>query len=188
MELDKLTKAFGNKTIPTLLKELLQFDNTIAKDDYFSEGFEFYADEENYMLKTYCEDETFLNSFVAFAQADGTGSNYAFWTSNQSSNLENAPIVAFGSEGGYHIIAENIGDFLQILTYDAEPMIDWDDAYYYKDEEDYEASTHREAYRKWLNDNHQISATNNADELVEKAQKKYQQEFKDWMSKYHSEE
>jgi hypothetical protein len=187
MELSELTKAFGNKKVPEILIELLTFDNTVSKDNWFSEGFEFSVDEENHLFKTYSENEDFLNSLIQFAQADGTGSTYAFWINDANKNLDTVPIVAFGSEGGYHIVSENIQALFKVLSYDVEPMIDWDSISYYKDSEDFEPSKYIDNYRNWLEKNHQILPTGNANEIVQNAQKKYQQEFKEWVGKYYSE-
>lgn len=187
MKINELTKAFGERPIPKLLTDLLHFDNTVSQDDWFSEGFEFSTDEENHMLKTYCEEDEFINSLIQFAQADGTGSSYTFWIKDNDKSLDNAPIVVFGSEGGYHVISKNINDFLSVLAYDVEPMIDWDSISYYKDEEDYEPSKYNDSYRNWLVENHQIETTKNANEIVQNAQEKYQEEFKEWMNKYYSE-
>jgi len=187
MEITELAKAFGKRQIPEILLELLNFVNTVSKDNWFSEGFEFSIDEEKYGLKTYSEENDFLHSLIEFAKADGTGSTYAIWIKNNDESLENMPIVAFGSEGGYHIVSENIKGLLEILSYDVEPMIDWDTVDYYKDEDDYEASEYIEIYQKWLTENYQIQVTNNADKIVENAQEKYQEEFELWVGKYYSE-
>lgn len=186
MHLAELTKVFGDRKIPIILTELLNFDNTISKDSWFSAGFEFRVDEENYMLKTYSEEDEFLNSLIQFAQADGTGSTYAFWIKGLNEDLDIAPIVAFGSEGGYHIVSENISSLLKILTYDAEPMIDWDSIHYYRNDDDYEPSRYIDAYRSWLEKNYQIGTVSNADEIVQNAQNRYQEEFKEWIGKFES--
>lgn len=184
MEVTRLIKAFGQRQIPKTLVELLKFANTVSKDNWFSEGFEFSIDEEKYGLKTYSEENEFLHSFIEFAKADGTGSTYAIWIKNNNESLENMPIVAFGSEGGYHIVSENLKGLLEILTYDVEPMIDWEGIDFYKDEDNYEASEHIEAYQNWLKENYQIRITNNANKIVENAQEKYQKEFESWVAKY----
>ncbi|MBT29931.1 MAG: hypothetical protein CMO01_09755 [Thalassobius sp.] len=183
MEISEFKKAFRHKPIPEILIGLLNFTNTIAIDDWFSQGFEFEVDEENYMLKTYSLEEEFLTSLIPFALADGTGSVYAFWLKNKENSLENTPIVAFGSEGGYHIISESIDDLLKILTFDTEVYVDHDDVSYFKSEDD-EPSKFIKEYQNWLLENYQISATNNPDEIVQKAREKYQKEFEKWMNKF----
>lgn len=187
MEKNKLIKVAGEHNLPDILLELINFDNSVANDDWFSEEFEFITDEEIYMLKTYSEDDEFLSSFIPFAQANAGGSLYAFWIKNNDISLDKSPIVAFGDEGGHHIVSENIYDLLKILTYDVRPMIDWDSIYYYKDKEDYEPSKYRDQFRNWLNDKYQIESTNNADEIVQTAQEKHQEDFKEWIGKYYSE-
>lgn len=144
-------------------------------------------DVGKHIFKTYSEDNEFLNSLLQFAQADGTGSIYAFWLKNSDNNLENSPIVAFGSEGGFHVVSENIKELFQILTYDAEPMIDWDSIFYHKDIENHKPSKYAATYHEWLKDNYQIEITNSADEIVKNAQNKYQLKFKNWVNEFYSE-
>ncbi|TCI89984.1 hypothetical protein [Tenacibaculum sp. M341] len=78
MRLEDLKKIFSDLKPPKILIELLGFVNVHSKNDWFSDGFEFYFDEKKQMLKTYSEENDFLNSLIEFAQADGTGSTYAF--------------------------------------------------------------------------------------------------------------
>jgi hypothetical protein len=182
------SKNFNGLTIPPGLVMLLDFQNNIAKDEFYSAGFELTVDEEKYGLKTYSGDVNFLHSILEFADADGMGATYGFWLRNNTKSLEEAPIVIFGGEGGNHIVASNILALFQILTYDVEPMVSWDKVYYYKDEDDFEASEQSESFKRWLYDNFKINETNNADIIVKAAQEKYQEEFKDWMKNYHEEE
>lgn len=145
---EDLIEYFQNIQIPSKLLALLKFDNEAAEQKYFSDGFEFSLDKEKTGLKTYSTDELFLNSIYEFANADGTGSSYGFWLKDNITNLNEAPIVVFGSEGGYHVVAKNLDELLQLLTFDSEPMIDWDEVYYYKDIEEYEPSGKIKEYRE----------------------------------------
>ena len=133
--IDELTKEFGSYRVPDLLMKLAEFE-TDCSSGYFSESFEFSFDPDKYGLKTYSENEVFLNSFVEFAQADAGGSTYAVWIQEGVTDLNSAPIVVFGSEGGVHVIAKDMSELLEILAYDAEPMVDWDEVFYYRDEDE----------------------------------------------------
>lgn len=123
-------EQFNGHAVPEALLSLLQFANEKSKMDCFSDGFEFSINLDKCGLKTYSEDEEFLSSIIEFANADGTGSTYGFWLNNKDKNLIEAPVVIFGSEGDFHVVANNINDLLQILTFDSEPMVDWDSLYY----------------------------------------------------------
>ena len=83
------------------------------------------------------------------------------------------------------MIAENFSDLLQILTFDSEPMADWQSVTYFRDEN--EPSQENESYNKWLFDNFQIKPVDDANIIVKKAQKKYQAEFKNWMKLFYAE-
>ena len=182
---EELVSYFQGLIIPKRLLELLKFDNEVAVNNYFSDGFEFSIDKEKIGLKTYSDNVTFLNSIYEFANADGTGSSYGFWLKDNNSDLEQAPIVVFGSEGGYHVVASNLDELLQILTFDCEPMIDWDYISYYKDPDDFETSSKSKEYREWLRNDCALSAIDNADEIVEKAQIAHKDSFNAWVNKFY---
>ena len=96
--------------------------------------------------------------------------------------LEDAPIVVFGSEGGVHIVAEDIRGMLEILATDAEVAVDWDSIYYYADEED-EGSEYHAEYIQWVKE---ILGTSlrHADQVVEAAHKKLQSRLVEWMKPF----
>jgi hypothetical protein len=72
------------------------------------------------------------------------------------------------------------------LSFDAEPMVSWDEVNYYKDENDFEPSEQYETFKKWLFDNFRINQTNNAENIIKAAQIKYQVEFVNWMENYYA--
>lgn len=181
----ELVTFFEGIDVPNKLLDLLKFDNEVAGQEYFSDGFEFSLDKEKVGLKTYSTDEKFLKSIYEFANADGTGSTYGFWLMNGNTNLNEAPIVVFGSEGGYHVVAKNLDDLLKILTFDSEPMIDWDEVYYYKDLDDFEPSSKSAEYHKWLKNKFNIEPVDNADKIVGDAQKLYKDSFNEWVGKFY---
>jgi hypothetical protein len=110
------------------------------------------------------------------------------WLCNGDTDLSNTPVILFGSEGGYHVVAKNITQLLQLLTYDAEPMASWERVYYYKDEQDHQPSEEIDRFPKWVFDKYQLPALSNTDILIEQAQTKYQDEFNEWIKKYTKEE
>ena len=182
---EDLISHFQGLNIPEKLSALLKFSNEVAQKNYFSDGFEFSLDKEKSGLKTYSDNEEFLHSIYEFANADGTGSSYGFWLKDGSSDLDRAPIVAFGSEGGFQIVANNLDGLLQILTFDSEPMIDWDEIYYYKDPDDFEPSAKSKEYSDWLIKECALVAIDSADEIVEKAQNRHKDSFNAWVGKFY---
>lgn len=182
---DDLIEHFNGLSLPNRLLSLLKFDHKIAQNSCFSDGFEFSVDKEKIGLKTYSDNGEFLNAIYEFANADGTGSSYGFWLKDGNTNLEQVPIVAFGSEGGFHVVSNNFDELLQILTFDSEPMIDWDEISYYKDPDDFEPSAKSSEYRDWLNSECSLSTIDNVDEIVEKAQKLHKESFNAWVAKFY---
>lgn len=115
LPLSEFKKNFGKLSIPNALIQLLDFQNSIGEDVFYAQGFQL-AVIENEGVRTYSEDDIFLKSLIEFAQADGTGSSYSFWLRDSTRSLDDAPIVIFGSEGGYHVIAQNIVELFKVLT------------------------------------------------------------------------
>jgi len=169
---------------PILLLELEKFNNRIANGSFFSEGFQLNTISNKTILKTYSEEKDFLNSIYVFAMADGSGSVYAYW--KRSKNIENNPVVIFGSEGGYHVVAKNTEDLLRILTLDSEPHVDWEVINYSENIDNNEPSEYINEYCKWLKENYNISKINNASKIIDDAQRMYKKEFEKWMSSYYN--
>lgn len=185
----KLKKSFNNLEIPETLNKLIDFMQDHS-DNFFSSGFEYRIDENNDAWKTYSEDPNFYNYLFEFANAEGSGSSYAFWINNNQTELEDVPIVVSGSEGGIHIVAKNIKELLHILAADCEPMIDFDGVHYisfsdmYDDEEDYTSKYHS-LYLQWLKNNFNYEHFPDPNEIVKKAQDKYQKQFNEWIEQFY---
>lgn len=171
--------------VPTILVDLLAFEADNAIDNYYSESFELIVDDK-YSLKIFSKESTFLDQLFPFAQADNNGSFYAFWL-RKGQDLNTAPIVVFGSDGGYHVVANNLLSLLRLLSLDVEPMVDEDGVYYYKDEENYEPSPYSRKFKKWLREYYFLSPISTnfvAEQLVEEAQDLYQELFLLWMAPF----
>lgn len=181
----ELLSYFSDLEIPSNLIKLLNFEHTNAYDDNFSESFELDIDEAKEGLKTYSTDPRFLESLYEFARADASGSYYAFWLNDNNRDLSVAPIVIFGSEGGFHVVASYFNEFLQLLTFDNEPMVDWDNIYYYKDPETYQPSLKHQEYCDWLINELSITPIADANTIVDSAKQKYQQHFNVWIRQFY---
>lgn len=185
----KYKKSFNDLDIPETLNKLIDF---IVDDcsNFISKGFEFRIDADKSAWKTYSEDPNFYNYLFEFANSDGSGSSYAFWINDNQTDLENVPIVVSGSEGGIHIVAENIQQLLLILASDSEPMTDFDSVYYCEDDEDSEYTFKSQCnpiYLQWLKDQFNYANFENPNIIVKKAQDKYQKQFKEWIEKFYKE-
>ena len=167
-------------SLPQELLLLRQFDQDLK--EAYSEGFELLENPGSAMLRSYSVNETFLASLIEFANASASGSTYAFWIANDK-NLSTAPIVLFGDEGGYHIVAKNIRELLAILTFDAEPMVDWERVFYYKGKA-YVESPLKNKFRDWLLSTFQIKAVDDPGAIVKNAQTSHSEEFQTWMKQY----
>jgi hypothetical protein len=81
-------------------------------------GFEAYAQgfglarfgDQSGLRAGWTEDDDALARLIPFAQATGTGSEYAFWRVDDRTDIGSLPVVVFGDEGGELVMARNVGD------------------------------------------------------------------------------
>lgn len=182
--LEEFAVQFGNYKLPEDLVKLYEFEQEHGVESY-SECFGLTITEEKTGIKTWSEEEEFYNSFIEFAGANGSGSSYAYWLIDK--DLNNCPIVVFGDEGGVHVVAENTRKLIQLLTLDTEISVDFDSAYFYKDEEYYEESENKEEFQEWVKEQFgfdAIESNEEADEIVAQAKRKYKQKFNDFLVKF----
>jgi hypothetical protein len=182
--LEEFAVQFGSYKIPEDLVKLYEFEQEHGVESY-SECFGLTITEEKTGIKTWSEEEEFYNSFIEFAGANGSGSSYAYWLIDK--DLNNCPIVVFGDEGGVHVVAESTRKLIQLLTLDTEISVDFDSAYFYKDEEYYEESENKEEFQEWVKEQFgfdAIESNEEADEIVAQAKRKYKQKFNDFLVKF----
>jgi hypothetical protein len=173
LTLEDFKLQFEKYTIPRDLKMLFDFENEYGSES-FSECFYLNAIDKT-GLKSWCDKKDFLNSFIEFATANGSGSTYAYWLVEK--DIEKCPIVVFGDEGGIHIVASSTKDLIHLLTYDIEIMVDHEEATFYKDEEDYEKSENKKEFVKWAKENFDLKAIKNEEEtekIISNAKNKFQ--------------
>jgi hypothetical protein len=134
-------------------------------------------------LDTWSADEAFVSRFLTFAQANGTGSIYAFWRVDDRTDLASLPVVVFGDEGGQHVVASDLRDLLRLLAYDTEVMVDWADAYYYR-EPDQRTSRNHDQYVAWLADRFGLTPPDDPDPIVEAARARYGEAFRAFCARF----
>jgi hypothetical protein len=182
--LEEFAVQFGSYKLPEDLVKLYEFEQEHGVESY-SECFGLTITEEKTGIKTWSEEEEFYKSFIEFAGANGSGSSYAYWLIDK--DLNNCPIVVFGDEGGVHVVAESTRKLIQLLTLDTEISVDFDSAYFYKDEEYYEESENKEEFQEWVKEQFgfdAIESNEEADEIVAQAKRKYKQKFNDFLVKF----
>lgn len=150
---------FQPESVPEPLAKLIDFAAT--QKGWFSQGLEMEVDPADMMFSTYSDKPAFLDNLFHIAEADGTGSSYAIW---RQGDLTTSPIIIFGSEGGYHVVAENLQGLFRILTLDAEPMVSWKKIFYSKPD-DHEPSDRAVAYSKWLTQTFGLAPVKDAKEV-----------------------
>lgn len=176
-------KQFGIYTMPYDLERLFKFEKEYGGGTY-ADGFCLNL-IDNTGLETYSEEESFLNSFIEFATATAGGSTYAIWVINE--NLEKCPVVVFGDEGGIHLVAKNTEDLVRLLSYDVEISVDWNAAYFYKDEDQNNESEHRGAFLAWSKANSGLKPIQTDEEaavIIQEANDQFADSLYDFLVKY----
>jgi hypothetical protein len=183
MNIKEFKENLGFTEIPSELEKLVYFQINISSFENYSQGFGVLVDNKS-GLKSWSEDVLFLDKLFPFAQANGSGSFYSIWNDGTSKPINQMPIVVFGDEGGAHIVAENILQLLHLLTFDAEISVDFDEAYFYKDQNDYEVSEDLNELLKWLKGDYGLEQINDPSDIISSAQGKYKEEFDKWFRQY----
>jgi hypothetical protein len=181
--IEEFTENFHGHEIPHELLLLLEFQDK-SGTDIFSVGFELACNFKEGLSYRWSKDPDFLNDLFPFAIANRSGSFYAFWNKSASSQLMEMPIVLFDVDGGEHIVAEDLSQLLQILTYDAEPTVDQEAVRFPRDAEQYKPSPKLDQFKTWIKETFNVDEVENPELIVRVAQEKHQQSFNDWKVQY----
>ena len=130
-------------------------------------------------------DEEYFERLIIFANADGTGAKYAFWVNNIEKSLEESPIIVIGSEGHIQVVAKNIKELLQLLSFGPEGM----DGSFYKDLDDFEEPENASEFREWMKSELNIQPIKDIDvedseevnDIINQAVKEFGDPFREWM-------
>jgi tetratricopeptide (TPR) repeat protein len=151
--LEKFTKLYAPYTVPDTLKKLIVFEEQYGADNYVTSFFLDPEEKKEFFYYAFSGDAAVnakvADSFLPLANIDGTGGSIAFWVHDRNNtDLENAPIVALGSEGHIGLVAKNLKDLLFMMSLGVEGM----DGEYsqYDSSEEYYRRPGFMAYREWL--------------------------------------
>jgi hypothetical protein len=181
--LEEFAKNFAPDAVPLELEQLLAFQEGGAGFGEYADGFGLNRDDKG-GLKSWSSDPAFLSRLLPFATANGSGSFYALWADGNSEGASSFPVVAFGDEGGAHVVAENLRALLRILAFDVEPRIDLGGVSY--DRYDDKHTRSHDAYVQWLSG---LGLEPAADPMtiVDAAQAKHKAAFDAWFADYYQE-
>lgn len=192
MKKKEFASMFSGYKVPKELKSLYEFQKSEGVPSYYSNTF-YLLDEENEILESFSTEEKFLQSFLPFAEANSTGSVYAFWIKDKSvTDLEACPVVIFGDEGGVFVVAQNLKELLQIAAYDIEAVV-YPDEFFYSDKEEleeegeYVAAEFYKEYLDWLRSEAKLKpilTIEAVDAVVNEAQEKFGNELETLMSSF----
>ena len=195
--LKEYEKAFYGHTIPKTLQALAQFEEEVEGETY-AESFWLKTDKDifNYWLNDSSKEEIeeYSSHVFPFAHADGTGAFYAFWVKDDTVDLEEAPVVCYGSEGEVKIVSKNLKDLIKILSYGPEGM---DGNYGFYEEETIETFTQYYpnfmVFREWMKEtlsiepikNWKVLESEEVNEIIAEANRQYQKDFDAWQYRFY---
>ncbi|KGE12514.1 hypothetical protein [Sphingobacterium deserti] len=183
MDIKKFKQNWGVAAVPTELESLINFQNNNSAPEFYSRGFAVTIDDK-LGLKSWSDDPAFLANLFPFAQANGTGSFYAIWNDGTAKSIEEMPIVVFGDEGGAHIVAENLRQLFELLTFDSEICVDLEQAYFHKTEGQQE-SRDLDKFLRWLQENFGLKQSQHTAKIITSAQEKYKEPFDNWFERFY---
>lgn len=185
MNIQAFKENLGIRELPATLEKLILFQEEQSDFECYSQGFGVLIDDKS-GIKSWSEDEAFLARLYPFAQANGSGSAYAFWDKDASGDLNGLPVVVFGDEGGVHVVASNLLKLMQMLLFDSEISVDFDEVYFYKDEDDYEESEDHQTYKNWLKKEFDLDPVEDPETLIREAEERYKEDFDRWFEQYYA--
>ena len=126
--IDDYKKAFGKYEVPLTLKKFAMFEEEAGCGNTFNRNFDLMVDEDAF--STYLDEDelsekeiaSYNDALLPFATTDGTGGIVAFWIKKGNDDLEKAPIISFGSEGYIGVVAQDLKEFIKLLSFGAECM------------------------------------------------------------------
>lgn len=189
---EEFTALFKGNKVPSEIKSLLELQVSETVPSYYSNAI-YLIDEDPGIIESISEEEEFVNSFIPFAEANSTGSIYAFWVQDkQNKDLSNCPVVVFGDEGGAFVVSKNVKELLQIAAYDVEPVVFMDEFYFPDlveliDEGEFEASEFNKEYLDWLRTEAKLKpilTVEAVDNILAEAQDQYGEALEQFVSKF----
>jgi hypothetical protein len=152
--------------------------------EQYSDGFGLldYADASG-LEAGWSKDPDFLDRLIPFAQANGSGSFYALWRVDDRADLGTLPVVVFGDEGGEFVVARDLRELLQLLGYDSEISV-YDEAYFYRDDDDHEASPYHQEYLAWLAENFGLAPEQDPAAVISAARAELGERFASWLRRF----
>lgn len=176
MDIYDLEQNFGNYYPPKILVELLDLQNKYY--DY-AKGFGIFG-EGTLAIQHISMAAEFLTKILCFAN-DEKGSTFAVWDDKTEKDIKEMPIIVIGDKEGMHVIAENVKQLLQLLTFDITISVDNDQVYFNKDIANHKKSLHHNFFLNWLKENYQIARTGEPNRIIKSAQGKYKIQFDNWL-------
>ncbi|MFE3461818.1 hypothetical protein ACFXKD_30110 [Nocardiopsis aegyptia] len=161
------------------LNLLREFEDRIGPV-YYSDGFELREYGADAGLHTWSEHPDFLSRFVPFAQANGSGSDYALWRCDDRTDLATLPVVLIGDEGHVYVIARDLRELFRLLALDSEPFAEFG-FLAAGDVEDHTAGHHE--YLTWLDRNFGLGPPEDVRALWA-ARQEHDDRFRAWASRF----
>ncbi len=183
LKLKEFKKNFHHHEIPDEISRLVEFQNAIGKP--FCRGFQLALDDKA-RLRPIFEKREFLDAMCPLGKATSAGSLYVIWARESVKQIGDCPVLAFGDEGGVHIVAENSLQLMRILTLDAEPMIDSESLVFMKDDGE-PASAGAQEYAVWLEKHYKqtpVKSVAEVDLVVRTAQSLLEKPLQGWLKHF----
>ncbi|MQY14407.1 hypothetical protein SRB5_45740 [Streptomyces sp. RB5] len=171
-----MSEAYSPIPELNLLKE---FENRLGPI-YYSDGFELREYNADSGLDTWSDHPDFLTRFIPFAQANGSGSDYALWRCDDRRDLATLPIVMIGDEGALYVIARNLPELFQLLAIDSEPFSDM--GFHTPDSAEEHSPGHHE-YLTWLHQTFGLEPPEDVEALWAE-RKELDDRFRTWASQF----
>lgn len=167
------------------LNRLWEFDR--EQREFYAGRFEMRPFGKDSGIASWSEDDEFLRRLPCFASGNSSGSLLAVW---RHDDLDPAqwPVVAFGDEGGFGLVAADTVSFLRLLGADADLHVepgrdDYPDSAWYDNDDHLRPTPGSERYVAWLATEFGLEP-GDPDEIVDTAVEHWGDGLHDWLETY----
>ncbi|MDX3231524.1 hypothetical protein [Streptomyces sp. ME19-01-6] len=157
------------------LNLLAEFEGGV--DDLYAAGFS--LDDTFGRDNTFLKDPELEDRLILFAEANASGSLYVLWRVDDRADLATLPVALLGDEGGIHLVARNVREFLRFLaSLEEEPCCDWEGGVGFRRSE---PTPCRAEYIAWLDRHFGLAPLDDAYDSVEAALTELGKAFTTWI-------
>jgi hypothetical protein len=144
--------------------------------DHYAQGF-YLVEEGEYADPKLLKDPALVDRLIPFGTGD-VGGAFALWRLDDRDDLASLPVVMVGDEGGHHLLAPNLREFLRLLgSTEGEILCDSERVFF----RDGRPNRRRADYVAWLESHFGLTPASDPAAVMEAARAELGERFDTWL-------